>query len=44
VIVPAGHDGFEFEGERFRTLSAIGKKITGIHINGFWFLRLPGHS
>lgn len=42
VIVLADHDGFEFEGERFRTLSAIAKKVTGSHINGFRFFRLGG--
>lgn len=42
VIVLADHDGFEFDGERFRTLSAIAKKVTGSHINGFRFFRLGG--
>lgn len=42
VIVLADHDGFEFEGERFRTLSAVAKRVTGSHINGFRFFRLPG--
>lgn len=33
-------DGFEFEGERFSSLSAIAKSITGTHTNGFLFFRL----
>jgi len=37
VVLP---DGFEFEGERFRSLSAIAKKVTGSHVNGFRFFRL----
>ncbi len=40
VIVLADGEGFEFDGERFRTLSAIAKKITGSHMNGFRFFRL----
>jgi hypothetical protein len=33
-------DGFEFEGQRYRSLSAVAKKITGSHVNGFRFLGL----
>lgn len=33
-------DGFEWDGERYRTLSAVAKRITGSHINGFRFFRL----
>lgn len=33
-------DGFEYEGRRFRSLSAIAKEVTGSHINGFLFFRL----
>ena len=32
--------GFEFDGEVYRSLSAIAKKITGSHTNGFLFFRL----
>ena len=32
--------GFEFEGETFKSLSAVAKKITGTHTNGFLFFRL----
>ncbi len=36
--------GFEYDGEVYRTLSAIAKKITGSHWNGFLFFGLakPG--
>jgi hypothetical protein len=30
-------DGFEYDGERYRSLSAVAKAITGQHINGFRF-------
>jgi hypothetical protein len=40
VLVVA--DGFEYEGQRYRSLSAIAKTITGSHINGFKFFRLRG--
>jgi hypothetical protein len=32
--------GFEFEGEVYRTLSAVAKSITGSHCNGYHFFRL----
>ncbi|MDW8224362.1 MAG: DUF2924 domain-containing protein [Gemmatales bacterium] len=35
-------DGFEFEGERFKSLSAVAKKITGSHVNGYRFFGLEG--
>ena len=35
-------DGFEFEGERYRSLSAVARKITGTHCNGFRFFNLEG--
>ncbi|MCZ2341664.1 MAG: DUF2924 domain-containing protein [Bacteroidales bacterium] len=38
VIVHA--TDFEFEGERYRSLSAIAHKITGCHVNGFRFFNL----
>lgn len=34
--------GFEFEGEVFKSLSAVAKRITGQHCNGFLFFRLGG--
>jgi Protein of unknown function (DUF2924) len=42
VIVLA--DGFEYEGERFKTLTAVAKAITGSHMNGFRFFRLEGKT
>jgi hypothetical protein len=32
-------DGFEFEGQRYKSLSAVAKAITGSHTNGFLFFR-----
>lgn len=34
--------GFEFEGDVFKSLSAVAKKITGQHCNGYYFFRLGG--
>ena len=33
-------DGFVFEGQRYASLSAVAKAITGSHCNGFLFFRL----
>ena len=33
-------DGFEYEGRRYRSLSAVAKAITGSHCNGFRFFGL----
>jgi hypothetical protein len=33
-------NGFEYEGDVFRSLSAVAKKITGTHTNGYLFFRL----
>lgn len=35
-------DGFAYEGERFASLSAVAKHITGSHVNGFRFFGLGG--
>ena len=32
--------GFEFEGEVYKSLSAVAKKITGTHTNGYLFFKL----
>ena len=40
VIVLAG--GFEYEGERYGSLTAVAKAITGSHMNGFRFFGLAG--
>ena len=34
--------GLEFEGQIFKSLSAVAKHITGNHCNGYLFFRLPG--
>jgi len=39
VVLPDGQ-GFELDGERYATLTAVAKKVTGSHINGFRFFRL----
>jgi hypothetical protein len=36
--------GFEFEGETYKSLSAVAKAITGSHCNGYLFFRLGGHG
>lgn len=33
-------NGFEFEGEVYKSLSAVAKAITGQHCNGYYFFRL----
>ena len=33
-------DGFEFEGQVFRSLSGVAKAITGQHCNGYLFFRM----
>jgi hypothetical protein len=33
-------DGLEYDGQRFRSLTAVAKAITGTHVNGFRFFHL----
>lgn len=33
-------NGFEYEGRRYKTLTAVANTITGSHVNGFQFFRL----
>ena len=40
LYVRIQRDGFEYEGERYKTLSAVAKAITGSHCNGFRFFKL----
>jgi len=40
VVYLEDGSGFEYEGNRYRTLSAVAKRITGSHMNGFRFFRL----
>lgn len=35
-------DGFELDGKKYKTLSAIAKDVTGSHMNGFRFFKLGG--
>ncbi len=44
VVVLDGDRGFEYEGQRYDTLSAVAKHITGSHINGFRFFGLGKKS
>lgn len=34
-------DGFQFEGEKYKSLSAVAKAVTGTHWNGYHFFNLP---
>jgi len=42
--VTALHDGFEFDGRKYRSLTAIATAITGTHWNGRAFFGLPGRK
>ena len=42
VVVLA--DGFEYEGESYRSLSAVAKAVSGSHCNGYRFFKLEGKS
>lgn len=42
ITVTVLDDGFEFEGEVYRSLSAVAKAITGSHWNGNYFFRVKG--
>lgn len=37
-------EGFEYEGQRYRSLSAIAKLVSGSHVNGFRFFKLGGDA
>jgi Protein of unknown function (DUF2924) len=40
IHVKVLRDGFEFEGEKYKSLSAVARAITGTHWNGFHFFGL----
>jgi hypothetical protein len=40
IVVEVLSDGFEYEGQRYRSLSAVAKAITGSHCNGYRFFGL----
>lgn len=44
VVVLDADQGFEYNGQRYRTLTAVAKVVTGTHINGFRFFMLGGKS
>jgi len=37
-------EGFEYENEKFASLSAVAKAITGSHMNGYRFFKLKGRK
>jgi len=41
VVLP-DDEGFECDGGKYKTLTAVAEAITGSHINGFRFFRLEG--
>ena len=44
LVVRVLPHGFEFEGEVYKSLSAVAKAITGTHCNGYHFFRLNGQG
>ncbi|NOT01767.1 MAG: DUF2924 domain-containing protein [Phycisphaerales bacterium] len=44
IAVTVLADGLEYLGERYKSLSAVAKTITGSHMNGFRFFGLEGRS
>jgi hypothetical protein len=44
IVVKVLSDGFEYDGRRFTSLSAIAGEITGTRWNGFAFFGLEGRS
>ncbi len=44
VVVLDADDGFEYNGDQYRTLTAVAKAITGSHINGFRFFMVGNKS
>ena len=40
--VRVAREGFECDGERYKSLSAVAKAISGSHCNGFRFFNLGG--
>ena len=42
VRVVVQKDGFEYDGRRYKSLSAVAKAISGSHCNGFRFFGLEG--
>ena len=42
ITVTVLADGFEYAGERYPSLTAVAKAITGSHLNGFRFFQIEG--
>ena len=42
IVVKVADEGFEYEGTRYRSLSAIARKVTGTKWNGYLFFGLTG--
>ena len=40
IVVVVKSDGFEWQGQRFKSLTAVAKAVTGKHWNGFNFFRM----
>ncbi len=44
LVVRVLSEGFEFEGDVYKSLSAVAREITGTHCNGYHFFRLNGQG
>ena len=44
IVVEVLHDGFSYEGQVFRSLSAVARAIAGTHWNGWAFFGLNGKA
>lgn len=44
IVVKVLPHGFEWEGEVYRTLSAVAKAVTDKHWNGYHFFQIPKHQ
>jgi hypothetical protein len=42
IVVVVKSDGFEWQGQRFKSLTAVAEAVTGKHWNGFNFFRVEG--
>lgn len=40
IVVVVKNDGFEWKGQKFKSLTAVAKAVTGKHWNGFNFFRV----
>ena len=44
IVVTVRDDGFEYDGDRYQSLTAVAKVVTGAHWNGRLFFRLGKHG